>query len=131
MEAAYRNELARVCDSAADLLAANLPDRALRLWMDRFIDYLAAKHGMADALRAVVASGAAPFAETLDKLGTAIGTLLRAGTHAGLLRCDVDPLDVGFSLAGVALVTSAPAQRERAGRLLDLLLDGLRYGTDR
>jgi acetaldehyde dehydrogenase (acetylating) len=99
--------------------------------MDDFIDYLAAKHGMADALRAAVASGADPFAETLDKLATAIVALLHAGADAGLLRPDVDPVDVGFSLAGVALVTSAPAQRERAGRLLDLLLDGLRHGTDR
>ncbi|MFF2205781.1 TetR/AcrR family transcriptional regulator [Streptomyces sp. NPDC058145] len=129
IEAAYRNELARVCDSAAKLLADNPPDRAIRLWMDDFIDYVAAKQGMADALRAAVASGADPFAETLDKLGTALGTLLHAGADAGLLRPDIDPLDVGFSLAGVALITSAPDQRERAGRLLDLLLDGLRYGA--
>ncbi|MEU5431780.1 TetR/AcrR family transcriptional regulator [Streptomyces sp. NPDC020719] len=130
VEAAYRNELARVCDSAVKLLADNPPDRAIRLWMDDFIDYLAAKQGMADALRAAVASGADPFAETLDKLGTALTTLLRAGADAGLLRPDIDPFDVGFSLAGVALITSAPDQRERAGRLLDLLLDGLRYGAD-
>ncbi|GGY12585.1 TetR/AcrR family transcriptional regulator [Streptomyces anandii] len=129
IEAAYRNELARVCDSAVKLLADHEPDRAIRLWMDDFIDYLAAKQGMADALRAAVASGANPFAETLDKLATAIGTLLRAGAGAGLLRPDVDPFDVGFSLAGVGLITSAPGQRERAGRLLDLLLDGLRYGA--
>lgn len=130
VEAAYRNELARVCDSAAKLLAEYAPDRAIRLWMDDFIDYVAAKQGMADALRAAVASGADPFAETLDKLGTALRTLLRAGADAGLLRPDIDPFDVGFSLAGVALITSAPDQRERAGRLLDLLLDGLRYGAD-
>ncbi|MET8629708.1 helix-turn-helix domain-containing protein [Kitasatospora sp. NPDC004669] len=131
VEAAYRNELARVCDSAAELLADNPADAAMRLWMDRFIDYLAAKQGMADALRAAVASGADPFAETLDKLSTAIGTLLHAGAEAGLLRPDIEPIDVGLSLSGIALITSAPAQRERAGRLLDLLLDGLRHGTDR
>ncbi|MBC2908091.1 TetR/AcrR family transcriptional regulator, partial [Streptomyces cupreus] len=129
VEAAYRNELARVCDSATDLLADLPPDRAMRLWMDRFIDYLAAKQGMADALRAAVASGADPFAETLDKLGTAIGSLLHAGAETGLLRSDVDPLDVGLSLAGVAQITGTPAQRDRADRLLDLILDGLRYGT--
>ncbi|MFF3603736.1 TetR/AcrR family transcriptional regulator [Streptomyces sp. NPDC002463] len=131
VEAAYRNELARVCDSAAELLADLPPDRALRRWMDRFIDYLAAKEGMADALRAAVASGADPFAETLDKLSAAIDSLLRAGAEAGLLRSDADAFDVGLSLAGVALITSSPAQRERSGRLLDLILDGLRYGTDR
>ncbi|MEK2475794.1 TetR/AcrR family transcriptional regulator [Streptomyces noursei] len=131
IEAAYRNELARVCDSAAELLADNPPDEAMRLWMDRFIDYLATKQGMADALRAAVASGADPFAESLDKLSTAIGTLLHAGTEAGLLRSDIEPIDVGLSLSGIALVTSSPAQRGRAGRLLDLLLDGLRCGAGR
>ncbi|WP_328285845.1 TetR/AcrR family transcriptional regulator [Streptomyces sp. A1-5] len=131
IEAAYRNELARVCDSAAELLADNPPDEAMRLWMDRFIDYLATKQGMADALRAAVASGADPFAESLDKLSTAIGTLLHAGTEAGLLRSDVEPIDVGLGLSGIALVTSSPAQRGRAGRLLDLLLDGLRCGAGR
>lgn len=131
VEAAYRNELARVCDSAAVLLDEVPPDRALRLWMDRFIDYLAANQGMAEALRAAVASGADPFAETLDRLTTALGTLLRAGAEAGLLRADIDPVDVGLSLSGISLVTSAPEQRERAGRLLDLLLDGLRHGAGR
>ncbi|WP_235091895.1 SbtR family transcriptional regulator [Streptomyces sp. A1-5] len=131
VEAAYRNELARVCDSVTQLLAAFPPDWAMRLWMDKFIDYLAAKQGMADALRAAVASGADPFAESLDKLTTALSDLLHAGAEAGLLRADIDPLDVGLSLSGVALVTGAPAPRERAGRLLDLLLDGLRYGTHR
>ncbi|ARF56045.1 TetR/AcrR family transcriptional regulator [Streptomyces gilvosporeus] len=131
VEAAYRNELARVCDSAARLLADYPPDRAMRLWMDKFIDYLAAKQGMAEALRAAVASGADPFAESLDRLSTALESLLRAGADAGLLRSDVDSLDVGFGLAGVALITGAPAQRERAGRLLDLILDGLRYGAAR
>ncbi|MFI9723987.1 TetR/AcrR family transcriptional regulator [Streptomyces sp. NPDC052396] len=130
VEAAYRNELVRVCDSVAELLADFPPDQALRRWMDRFIDYLTAKQGMAEALRAAVASGADPFAETLDKLGTAISTLLHAGAEAGLLRSDIDPLDVGLSLSGVSLVTSTSGQRERAGRLLDLILDGLRYGTD-
>ncbi|WP_078859630.1 TetR/AcrR family transcriptional regulator [Streptomyces rubellomurinus] len=131
VEAAYRNELARVCDSAAELLAELPPDRALRLWMDRFIGYLAAKQGMADALRAAVASGADPFAESLDKLSAAIGSLLRAGAEAGLLRSDVEPIDLGLSLAGVSLVTDSAAQRDRAGRLLDLILDGLRYRPDR
>jgi AcrR family transcriptional regulator len=131
VEAAYRNELARVCDSAAELLSDFPPDRAMRLWMDRFIDYLAAKQGMAEALRAAVACGADPFAETLDKLSTAVNTLLRAGVEAGLLRSDIDPIDVGLSLSGISLITSTPDQRGRAGRLLDLLLDGLRYGAHR
>ncbi|MGW1674903.1 TetR/AcrR family transcriptional regulator [Streptomyces sp. NPDC002324] len=128
LEAAYRNELARVCDSATELLAQLPPDQAMRQWMDLFIDYLAVKQGMADALRAVIASrDEDPFAESLERISTAISTLLHAGAEVGVLRSDVDPLDVGFSLGGVLLITSDKGLRDRAGRMLDLLLDGLRY----
>jgi len=127
IEAAYRNELARVCDNTTELLAEFPPDKAMRVWMDRFVDYLITKDGLAEALRAVVASGADPYAQSLDRISTAISTLLHAGAEAGVLRSDVDPLDVGFSLGGVLLVTSGTGQRDRAGRMLDLLLDGLRY----
>jgi AcrR family transcriptional regulator len=127
IEAAYRNELARVCDNTTELLAKFPPDKAMRVWMDRFVDYLITKDGLAEALRAVVASGADPYTESLDRISTAISTLLHAGAEAGVLRSDVDPLDVGFSLGGVLLVTSGTGQRDRAGRMLDLLLDGLRY----
>src|SRR5579863_8057679 len=57
VEAAYRNELDRLCDPVPQLLESMPPEQALRLWMDRFVDYMTAKHGMADALRWLVASG--------------------------------------------------------------------------
>ena len=91
VEAAYRNELARLCDSVGDLLRDLPPDRALRAWMDRFVDYMTTKRGMADALRALIASGGDPFAESRDRLIAAITTLLEAGAAAGTLRADVEP----------------------------------------
>ena len=95
--------------------------------MDRFIDYMAAKRGMADALRAVIASGGDPFAETMGRLLGAITALLGAGAAAGTMRGDVEPGDVLASLSGVSLAAGEPAQRDQARRLLDLLMDGLRY----
>jgi AcrR family transcriptional regulator len=127
IEAAYRNELATVCDAASELLAAFPPEKATRAWMDRFIDYMSTKIGMADALRAVIASGADPYAQSRDLLDSAIEALLTAGGAAGELRTDVEPDDVLISLSGIALAAGAPDRREQAGRLLDLLMDGLRY----
>ena len=127
VEAAYRNELARLCDAAGELLDREQPDAALRTWMDRFVDYMTTKRGMAEALRAVIASGGNPFAQSRDRLLAAITTLLSAGSDAGSVRSDVAPADVLASLSGVSLAAGEPEQRAQAGRLLDLIMDGLRY----
>ncbi|MDB5063673.1 MAG: putative TetR family transcriptional regulator, partial [Chloroflexi bacterium] len=58
-----------------------------------------------------------------------ITALLDAGVTAGTLRSDVDPYDVLLGLSGVSLAAGEPAQRAQAGRLLDLLVDGLRHGA--
>ncbi|MCU1608877.1 MAG: TetR/AcrR family transcriptional regulator [Pseudonocardiales bacterium] len=129
VEAVYRNELEQLRVSAEDLLASRRPDVALRTWMDRFADYVAAKRGMAEALRAVVASGAISSSETRDVLTAAIRSLLDAAVVAGTVRFDVRADDVLASLTGVFLAAGAPQQRDQAGRMLDLLMDGLRART--
>src|SRR6267143_4425790 len=98
IEAAYRSELARLCAGVPELLRTMPADVALRTWMDRFIDYLATKRGMAEALRRVIASGGNPFAETRESLLEAIDSLLNAGAVRGELRGDVDPADVMFGI---------------------------------
>jgi AcrR family transcriptional regulator len=127
IEAAYRSELARLCAGVPDLLETLPADVALRTWMDRFIDYLATKRGMADALRMVIASGGNPYAQSRESLLEAISSLVEAGADQGQLRRDVEPTDVMMAISGVSLVAGTPEQRDQAGRLLDLLLDGLRY----
>jgi AcrR family transcriptional regulator len=135
IDAAYRNELARLCDSVDDLLRTGPPDQALRAWMNSFIDYMGTKRGMGDALRAVIASGGDPFSQSRTRLIGAVTTLLQAGVAAGTLRSDVAPDDVLASLSGVSLATGvSPATvsaepRQQASRLLDLLMDGLRPRT--
>jgi AcrR family transcriptional regulator len=123
VEAAYRTELDKLCDAAPALLKTLPPDRALRAWMDRFVDYMTTKRGMAEALKVVIASGGNPYAVSRDRMLTAVGLLLDAGTAAGVLRPDVPAADVLTSLSGVTL---AAAERDQAGRLLDLLVDALR-----
>jgi AcrR family transcriptional regulator len=126
VEAAYRDELARLQDSADALLERQPPEVAMRSWMDRFADYVAAKRGMADTLRAVVAAGAIASSDTREGLTAAIQRLLDAGVRSGTLRRDVAADDVFASLAGIFLATSEPGDRARASRMLDLLMEGIR-----
>ena len=125
VEAAYRNEVVRLCDSVHDLLRAMPPDRALREWMGRYSGYVAAKRGMADALAAVIATGGDPYRETPARLIAAVTTLASAGVAAGTIRADVPPIDILYSIIGVC--RTPPADPRQRDRLLDLLMDSLRY----
>lgn len=129
IDAAYRSELGKLCDAVPELVAALPAENALRTWMDLFIEYSTTKRGMSDALRMVIASGGNPFAESRSRLLAAVTALLDAGAADGTLRIDLDPADLLASMAGVSLAVGEPARRAQAGRLLDLLMDGLRYGS--
>ncbi|MEV0848468.1 helix-turn-helix domain-containing protein [Streptomyces sp. NPDC049954] len=126
IEAAHRNEVARLCDAVPGLLETLPPGEALRAWTRRFIDYATAKRGMARALSAVVDAGTNPYADSHRLIQEALDTLMRAGVAAGEIRSDIRPTDMFAALAGIALTSAAPEQREQAERLLDLTLDGLR-----
>ena len=126
VEAVYRAERTRLCDTAAELLAELPPDRALRTWMDGFADYIATKRGMGDALRTLIASGTITRSDARAELSAGIQKILDAGVTAGTLRADVKAEDVVVSTVGIFSVCTLPEHRDQAGRLLDLLMDGLR-----
>ncbi|WP_327381250.1 TetR/AcrR family transcriptional regulator [Streptomyces sp. NBC_01207] len=126
IEAAYRNEVARLCDSVPTLLETLPPYEALRAWTRRFIDYATAKMGMADAMRAVLAAGTNPYADSRRMIQDALTSLMEACAAAGTIRSDISSTDMFAALAGIALTSAGPEQRAQAERLLDLNLDGLR-----
>jgi AcrR family transcriptional regulator len=125
IEATYRNETARLCAAAPELLETSPPAEALRTWMDRFVDYMATKHGMAEALHAVLVTDGELRMRTRDLLTDALTTLMAAGVEDGVIRPDLDPNDVLMGLGGVTLIAGGPDQRDLARRLLDLLMDGI------
>ena len=90
--------------------------------MDRYAEFVAAKRGMAESLRAMVASGAVEPTETRASIIGAVDLLLRAGADDGSLRGDVRADDVVSSLLGIFVATGSP---EQTGRMLDLLVAGV------
>ncbi len=125
VEAIYRTELAEVAAAAEELVQLHPPPVALRRWMDRYADFVAAKRGMAESLQAMFESGApgAPVpSQTRDSIVGAVDLLLRAGADGQTLRSDVQADDVVSGLIGIFLASGSPAQ---TGRLLDLLVAGI------
>jgi AcrR family transcriptional regulator len=129
VEAVYRAELTRLCEGARELAGGGPADRALRKWMDRFADYMAAKREMADVMRAVMSSGAVRKSQVREEMAEALQELLDAGIADGTLRDDVPAADVVAGTVGVFLACG-PEGRDQVGRLLDLLVDGLRRGRE-
>jgi AcrR family transcriptional regulator len=126
VEAVYAAELDDVTAGAPALLEALPPEEALRAWMDRYAAFVATKRGMADVLRASVASGRIATPATRQRITAAIGAILDAGAETGTLRADADPEDVTLLLLGVFLSTPDEQDSGRPGRMFDLILDALR-----
>ncbi|WP_034260826.1 TetR/AcrR family transcriptional regulator [Actinospica robiniae] len=125
IEATYRNETALLCESASLLLAEHPPVAAFQAWMERFVDYMLTKRGMADALPKILASREGLRAHSREVLSGAVDELLHAGVVTGALRPDISSADVLMALGGVTLITGHEDERQLASRLISLLLDGL------
>jgi AcrR family transcriptional regulator len=125
VDATYRYETARLAARTPDLLGELAADRALRAWMSQVLDYLAAKHGMADTLKLLLQSDKQLSSQTRGQLTGAIEEFRIAGIAQGVIREDVPSSDILMGLAGVTLVAGTVHQRAQAERLLDLLMDGI------
>lgn len=118
VEAVYRQEVERICAAAGEMSGPG----ALRDWMELFVDFMAAKRGLGETLRAVLTSED-DKQQTRDQLTEAIASLLAADEG---VRPGVDPRDVLLALGGVTLIAAEERQRDLASRLIGLLLDGVR-----
>ena len=130
VDAVYQDQVSRLTTGAHDLLTHLDPPTALRHWMDLFGDWIATKNGMLDTLLAMVESGEIAHAHTRTELLTAIDHLLHAGHTSGQLRTDVPADDIAAALIGIFTVAGTPEHKAMAARLLDLLMDGLRFSAD-
>ncbi|GAA4181665.1 helix-turn-helix domain-containing protein [Gryllotalpicola koreensis] len=126
VDAVYQDQVARLTTGAHELLAELPPTAALRRWMDLFGDWIATKNGMLHTLLAMIEAGEIAHAQTRAELLAAIEALLAAGRETGELRTDASAEDIAAGLIGVFTVAH-PSDPGRAARLLDLMIDGLRY----
>lgn len=127
IEAAYRDEVDRLCDAARELVDTLPPDEALEEWMERFVGYARTKRGMAGALQSLAASDDTFFCDARQSIIGAFQMLLDAARQAGTIRSDVEAEDVFRAMGGIWLMPDEPEWPARARRLLGLLMDGLRH----
>jgi AcrR family transcriptional regulator len=126
--AVFRHEIDACADAAPALATEYEPGAALAGWLRRYARLIATKRGLAAALH----SGDPAF-EALpgyfdQRMRPALRSLLESASAAGEIRATVNPNDLLHAVANLCL----PVDAERSGhahRMVDLLIDGLRYGA--
>lgn len=126
IEAVYRKESAQLIGSAAHLCETRAPLAALRDWLVLFVDYLATKRDMAEALNSLVGGVSDLQSASSIQVKQAISDLVDRAVRTGAIRQDVEPLDLLRALAGVATIGAGPDGETAAKRMVDILIAGLR-----
>ena len=129
VEVVYRREVEGLCHAAEELAAEHPADVALELWMQRFVDYIATKRGLATSLRLLLTTNSTLFSDTSGRVSAAMRRLIEAAAATGKIRADVDASDVMHALGGIYSAPNTSDWRARSGRLVKLLMDGLRFGA--
>ena len=126
VEAVYRREVQQLAASAERLLATKPAGEALHQWMRVFVDYIATKKVLAQALASMVGGTTDLYAASGVLITNAMTLLVTRAAAAGDIRADADPTDLLRALVGFTYGATGPGWQASALRLIDILMDGLR-----
>ena len=126
--AVFRREVDACAAAAPALSREHEPGEALARWLRRYTSFIATKRGLASALH----SGDAAFdglpGYFREHLEPALQSLLDAAVRAGQIRDDVEPYEL-LRAVGNLSIGSGDDEAVHGRRMVDLLIDGLRYGA--
>lgn len=117
------------CAEAADALAKkHAPADALAQWMQRLVDLIATKRGLAAALHSGASAYQALPEYFVSRLTPALQRLLDAAVATKAIRGGVNASELLLSSARLAM-PAAEGDIAQARRMVSLLVDGLRFGA--
>lgn len=128
VKAVFQAEVDATADAAPVLAAEHPPVAALEKWLHRYTQFLVTKRGLASALHSGDPAFDALPAYFIGRLGPALGSLLDAAVAAGAVRAVVSPQDLLYAVSKLSLPME-DEEPDHGRRMLDLLVDGLRYGA--
>ncbi len=127
--AVMQSHVEACADAAAVFASEHEPEKALALWLHRLMDFFGAKRGLVTALHSGDPAYAALPGYVMDRLGGALRTLLDAAIAVKAVRSDIDAKELFWT---VATMCRGPYGEKPAyaGKMVDVLIDGLRYGAN-
>jgi AcrR family transcriptional regulator len=126
IEAVYRTEVEKLAAAERKFAESMPPIEALRAWMLLFVDYIATKKIIAQALNTLVGGHSKVFEASYSRIWEAIRALVKRAIKSGDIRKDLDPIDLLRALIGVSNVATSPEWQQSARRLVDILITGSR-----
>lgn len=126
--AVFKTQVDACADEASAIASKYEPGEALARWMQRYVDFIGTKRGLAAALHSGDPAYMALPVYFNKRLQPALKTLLDAAAAANIVRAGIEADDL---LRAVATLCRGPQDEEPvyARRMVELLLDGLRYGA--
>jgi AcrR family transcriptional regulator len=130
LESVYRDQVGALCALAAGLLDEPSPGDALGTWLRGMIAFSTTKRSLVTSMLATMDKTSELFSACSTEIRRAVESLLVRAQEAGEIRRDIDATDVMRLSHAITVATERPPQNpEQAERLLGLMLDGLRAGT--
>ncbi len=127
--AVYQQEVTALIEAADQLRAEREPAAALREWLMLFVEFLDAKHGMAEAMDTLIGGPEPLYSRTPHRLDVPINALVAGGVATGVFRDDFEPHDLLRALSGVAHVRPSENWKQSAIQIVDILLKGMQAAS--
>ncbi|SEK00824.1 transcriptional regulator, TetR family [Sphingobium sp. AP50] len=112
--------------AAADLARDHLPLAALLLWLDFFIDHIAAKNVVVEAISALVVPATSDEGVSGAEVRSAFVGLFDQVVKGGEIKVEFDPLNLLRAVSGLSLVNADSVWADDAKHLVRVLVSGLR-----
>jgi AcrR family transcriptional regulator len=126
--AVFRREVDACAAAAPALARQHEPGEALARWLRRYTRFIATKRGLAAALHSGDPAFDALPAYFRQHLEPALQSLLDAAVTAGEIRDDVEPYELLRAVGSLSVATGEDGPLH-SRRMVDVLIDGLRYGA--
>ncbi|MEG9438391.1 TetR/AcrR family transcriptional regulator [Edaphobacter sp. HDX4] len=126
IKAVFEEQVNACANAAPELASKYEPGDALAHWIQRYVDFIATKRGLAAALQSGDPAYSALPGHFNSKLVPALNMLLDRAIAVGAVRSGIDAEELLHAVANLCRV-SHQKEPAYARKMVDLLVDGLRY----
>ena len=126
--AVFQSQVKACADAAALVAATYEPAEALSRWMQRYVDFIGTKQGLAGALHSGDPAYSALPQYFDEHLRPALEMLLDEAVRAGVIRPGVSAKEL-LGAVGTLCCQGPHMDSGSARRMVSLLIDGMRFGA--